>query len=389
MNGIVIVDTQPENSPRVAGMSVPLRALLALQAAGATELGFTGPTASRWVAVAQSDDRLRVHVEEFPTASGRSHVAVSSSLVIDTKTARELMKQPGVLFVGREVVAAHREATHQGHPLEDCGDGALDPSRFGIVMTVVDAQSALRAEQALFDGLRKPQDGMISRAINRSLSLRVTRYIAKTSLRPNQLSVGILSFGVAGAWLAAHGTHLTLLIAGICFNTQSILDGCDGELARLTFRGSRTGEWIDTLGDDFTNYGFFAGASVGLYRNGMGTLPLMVGGIGLGVGLIASLTEYRYLVRIGSGDLLKYPLGFGNDGDGQTQPETGLKKILGLARPLFKRDFFVFLTMLCCFGGPWSVMVMLVLFAFGACATCTAVMRSEWSRRGVDPRSAR
>ena len=34
----------------------------------------------------------------------------------------------------------------------------------------------------------------------------------------------------------------------------------------MSHRGSRLGEWLDTIGDDLTNYGFFGGAGVGLYR---------------------------------------------------------------------------------------------------------------------------
>ena len=164
-----------------------------------------------------------------------------------------------------------------------------------------------------------------------------------------------------------------------------MLDGCDGELARLTFRGSRTGEWIDTIGDDFTNYGFFAGAAVGLHRAGLGALPVWAGVVGVGAGVVASLIEYRYLVRIGSGDLLKYPLGFGNDPGADAANDTGVKRLLGLARPLFKRDFFVFATMLCTVAGFWATAVMLVLFAVGAVLTLSAVLRSEWARGGRVP----
>jgi phosphatidylglycerophosphate synthase len=383
--GLVVVEEEPAAARRVAGLPVPLRALLALQAAGVDSLGFSGAAALAWVDFARRDDRVRVRINAFASAPAEPYAAVSGRAVIDTRSAKALVAKRGVLFVGREVIALHRGEGFEGDPLDDAGDGALEPSSFGVAVLVTDDASAARAEDALFDTLRKPQDGFISKAINRSLSLRVTRLLVKTSLRPNQLSVGILAFGAAGAWLAAQGTYGAMALGGLCFNAQSVLDGCDGELSRVIFRGSRLGEWIDTVGDDCTNYGFFAGAAWGLHRAGMGALPLWAGAVGLAAGVVASGIEYRYLVRIGSGDLLKYPLGFGKDPEPASAPETGVTRLLGLARPLFKRDFFVFATMLCTFAGPHATLVMLVAFAAGACITLSAVLRSEWARRGVTP----
>ncbi len=385
MIGLVVVDDAPLAARRVAGLAVPLRALLALQAAGVDSLGFAGSEAVAWAELARADDRVRVRVTAFASAPAEPYAAVLGRAVIDTRSAKALVAQRGVLFAGREVIALHRERGYEGAPLDDAGEGALDPSSFGVAVLVTDDASAERAEEALLATLRKPQDGFVSKAINRAISLRVTRLLARTSLRPNQLSVGILAFGAAGAALAAQGTYGAMALGGVCFNAQSVLDGCDGELARLTFRGSRLGEWIDTVGDDCTNYSFFAAASWGLHRAGLGDLPLWAGAVGLAAGVVASGIEYRYLVRIGSGDLLKYPLGFGKDPEPATAPETGLQRVLGMARPLFKRDFFVFATMLCTVAGPHATLVMLVAFAIGACVTLSAVLRSEWARRGEVP----
>lgn len=384
MIGLVVAREPPASARRVAGMSVPLRALLALQAAGFESLGFYGEHAAAWVALARADDRVRAPLTAWQSVPVDDHVAVSGELAIDAKTARALRVKPGARFIGRDVVAVHRARVHDGHPLDDTGDGALAEGD-GVAVLVRDDASARRAESLLLESLRKPQDGIVSRAINRSLSLRVTRVLARTDLRPNQLSVGILAFGALGAVGAAGGSYASMALGGLCFQIQSVLDGCDGELARLTFRGSRAGEWIDTLGDDFTNYGFFAGAAWGLHRAGLGALPLVLGAVGVGAGLVASLTEYRYLLRIGSGDLLKYPLGFGADPDASGDADKGVKRLLGMARPLFKRDFFVFATMIATVAGAWATLVMLGAFAVGACLTLIAVLRSEWSRRGVTP----
>jgi len=117
--------------------------------------------------------------------------------------------------------------------------------------------------------------------------------LVKTRLLPNQLSVGIL--GVA-FW--ARGSRRGAAMA-ICswgaflFQAQSVLDGCDGERAAFSHRGSRTGEWLDTVGDDLTNYGFFAGSAWGLYKMSHNPLYLLAGAVTVVSGVIGSGLEYR------------------------------------------------------------------------------------------------
>lgn len=381
--GVVVVDDAPAAARHAGGLALPLRALLALQQAGATELAYAGAEADAWAEFAMRDDRVRGPVSSLDRAPEGPFVAVAGCALVDTRFVRSLLRAPGVVRVGEFVAAVHRGAPGGASVLDDAGLSPLTTE--GLCLPARTDAEVVTAEDALFASLRKPQDGVVSRAINRAISLRVTRLLAPTGLRPNQVSVGILALGVAAAVLAARGTHASLAAAGLLFNAQSILDGCDGELARLTFRGSRAGEWIDTVGDDFTNYGYFAGAALGLHRAGLGALPLWVGGVGLAAGVTASLLEYRYLLAVGSGDLLKYPLGFGQDASGDRRDEGGLRGLLGLVRPAFKRDFFVFAAMLAAFAGTRATLGMLWLFAGGALLTLGAVLRSEWARRGVAP----
>lgn len=381
--GVLVVDGPPVAAPRLGGLPLPLRTLLVLQQAGVSALAVAGPSAAAWVEFACADDRVRMPLSALDRPPEQPFVAIAGHVLVDPCFLRALLAAPAVHRCDGSVVAVHRDLPRDTALLD--GEGLPPFVSEGLCLPVRTDAQVRSAEDALYASLRKAHDGLISRAINRTISLRVTRLLALTGLRPNQVSVGILSFGVAAAFLAAYGTPVTLALAGMAFNLQSILDGCDGELARLTFRGSRTGEWIDTLGDDFTNYGYFAGASWGLYRAGLGTLPLVVGAVGLTAGLTASLIEYRYLLAIGSGDLLKYPIGFGHDARGAHHGATGLKRLLGALRPLFKRDFFVFMAMLAALAGQRATLVMVALFTGGAVLTLGAVVRSEWARRGVPP----
>lgn len=384
MIGVVSLDGAPARP--LAGLPLPLRTLLQLQAEGAEWLGVLGEGAAEAVARWRSDDRVRVPLRALTAAPPEQHIAVRGDTLLDRSTVRALVADAAVLFDQTEVLAVHRRSGHDGGLLDDGGEGSL------LLATgwrrVRDEREASAAVDHLLQSLRKPQDGMVSRAINRTLSLAVTRVLCRTGVRPNTVSIGILGIGAVGALLATLGSPGAIAVGGLLFQAQSVLDGCDGELARLNFRGSKAGEWIDTVGDDLTNYAFFAGLAVGLTRAGFAPWSVAFGVVGVLAGFVASGIEYRYLLAVGSGDLTKYPLGFGDDPTGAVE-ERGMKRLLALARPLFKRDFFVFLTMLATALGRHASLVMLGLFAVGALVTLSAVLRSEWSRRGVAPGSER
>ena len=326
---------------RVGGLSLALRLALDAQAAGAAAV------VAKLDSELFDDRRLSIPVLTEPPA-GAARVRVPATWLVHRQTFKQLeLPSPA----GERDLAADP-------PLVDA------PFSFPP-FDVRDGETARRAERALFRSLRKREDGWTSRWINRYISLSVSRWLVKTPLTPNQVSIGILAVGLAGAWLASRGSYETLLLGAFLFQMQSVLDGCDGEMSRVSHRGSLTGEWLDTVGDDITNYGFFAGAAWGLYRMTGSELYLLAGGVTIVAGLLASGLEYRYLAKIGSGDLLKYPLTTGESSGG------GFEAI----RPLFKRDTFVFLTFVAAIFG--LVGPMLVVFALGAVGILISVVRAE------------
>jgi phosphatidylglycerophosphate synthase len=368
------------------GLPLALRAALSLQSAGVERILVLSDTEPSWL----SDERLRLPVERASSWPAGGAIVVCDGVACDPAALRALAAHEGEVRVrqGLELVLAR---TDRGGSLEGFAGAARGPAVLprGVAMLARTQLEASIAENALLRSLRKPQDGWVSRTINRRISLSITRRLANTSLRPNQLSAAILVVGVLSGVLAALGGPVGLVVGALLFQLQSVLDGCDGELSRVTFRGSRAGQWLDTIGDDATNYAFFTGASLGLRALGAPAWLWIAGLVGVAIGLVASAIEYRYLVSIGSGDLLAYPLGFGEaDADGPNSDPTLVQRVLGAFRPLFKRDFFAFATMVAALAGPAALSVALVLFALGAAATLSAVIASEL-RRARRPRDER
>lgn len=112
----------------------------------------------------------------------------------------------------------------------------------------------------------KPQDGFVSRHFNRPISRAITRQLLKTSITPNAWTLLILPLPVLGSLLCARGTYGSVLAGLLVFQLYSILDGCDGEIARAKFLESETGRRLDTLCDGIGMLLLVAGLGLGLDR---------------------------------------------------------------------------------------------------------------------------
>ena len=160
----------------------------------------------------------------------------------------------------------------------------------------VDDQAMFRhAEKKLLRSLIKETDGPVSKKLNRPCSLAVSRYLARFKVSPNTVTTFVFFLTIVGAWLAASPQHLHLFIAGLIFQVASILDGCDGEVARLTHRRSRFGAWYDTLTDNL-RYAVFLGAlGISAWRSGGGSVYLVAVVLFALIFLYAAATMARYV----------------------------------------------------------------------------------------------
>jgi len=350
---LLLVPAEPavasdQRAKKLLGLTLPLRLALTAQQSGATAIVTTSPETKKLL----DDPRLRIPVVEA-RPSGTSLITAPENLLIHRGLLSQVEKTRG----GADT-----------HLVDDAVPFA-PPYGFEPIL-IADKPSRSRGTSALLRSLRKPQDGWTSTLLNRYISLFFTRFLVATPLTPNTVSLGILLIGLGGAYAASLGPYATTLLGALLFQMQSVLDGCDGEMSRLTFRGSVTGEWLDTIGDDLTNYGFFTAAAWGLFKTTAQPLYLVAGATVLFCGLLTSGIEYRYLVKIGSGDLNKYPIGVGAAPGGSGPPT-----LLDRVSPLFKRDTFVFLTLL---AAALNILgVFLILFALGAVGIVVAVVKAE------------
>ena len=124
----------------------------------------------------------------------------------------------------------------------------------GFWIDVDDPAAFQRAEQALLKRLHeKPNDGPVAHYLNRPISVRISRYLVQRNVTPNQISLFSFLCSLLAAGLFALGGYVALLIGGVLAQFASIIDGCDGEVARLKYQSSDFGGWFDAVLDRYAD----------------------------------------------------------------------------------------------------------------------------------------
>jgi CDP-L-myo-inositol myo-inositolphosphotransferase len=118
---------------------------------------------------------------------------------------------------------------------------------------VDDEKTFKRAESRLLATLKKTTDGPISRYLNRPLSTRITRYLLKTDITPNSVSFFSFILAMVGAFFFFLGGYSNLVIGALLAHISSVIDGCDGEIARLKFQVTEFGGWFDAVLDRYAD----------------------------------------------------------------------------------------------------------------------------------------
>jgi phosphatidylglycerophosphate synthase len=142
------------------------------------------------------------------------------------------------------------------------------------------------AERKLDGWLVKPTDGIFARA-NRTISIPISRRIIPFPITPNMVSLFTLGVSFAAGAFFALGGYWNMLTGAILSWFSSVLDGCDGEVARLKLQESAFGCWLETVCDNLYYLFIFGGLTIGLVRTSGNRSYLVWGGV-LVFGAIAS-----------------------------------------------------------------------------------------------------
>jgi 1L-myo-inositol 1-phosphate cytidylyltransferase / CDP-L-myo-inositol myo-inositolphosphotransferase len=112
----------------------------------------------------------------------------------------------------------------------------------------------------------KPQDGFVSRFLNRPISRRITSVLLQFPIHPNTWTVSIFILPLIACVFLVRGDYVSFVVGAAIFQAFSILDGCDGEIARAKDLESKFGERLDYLCDFVASLLYVLALGLGLHR---------------------------------------------------------------------------------------------------------------------------
>ena len=273
----------------VAGLSLGRRITLAAERAGLATVHFSEPGPRRLILVPSSmipqPQWLRA-LAAMPLPPETLWVDPAHVAVVETSDPKPVLDLAGRACGAAECVAALRE-------------------RFGVVEGAADDRGRFSlsgaadldaAESWLLRGLIKDAEGFMSRHVERRISLALTRRLVRFSVTPNAMTLVSLAIGMAAAPFflsAAPGLQLT---GALLFLLHSILDGCDGEIARLKFLESPGGAALDFWGDNTVHVAVFGCMAVGWSQSAQSALPLALGAFAIAGTLLAAFVVAPHTV---------------------------------------------------------------------------------------------
>lgn len=174
----------------------------------------------------------------------------------------------GIFLCSPSLFSAVRESLRRGDPSLSgavrilAADGRVRPfnteGRFWI--DIDDPASLSKGSSILLSNLSsKPADGWVSRYLNRPLSSRVLTPLllgVYPGITPNQVSIlsFLVALGSAACFFLGH-----VVSGAVLLHLTSVLDGCDGEVARLKHLQSKMGDYLDAVLDRYADGIMFAG----------------------------------------------------------------------------------------------------------------------------------
>ena len=164
----------------------------------------------------------------------------------------------------------------------------------GFWIDVDDEEAFKKAEGKLLGALEKPSDGPISRYLNRPVSTRISKYLVKTNITPNHISFFSFVLCCIGAFFFFLGEYHYLLLGAILAQVSSVVDGCDGEIARLKFQETEFGAWFDAVLDRYADAFLLFGLTYYVYFPSRNLLYLFIGFLAIIGTFMNSYTADKY-----------------------------------------------------------------------------------------------
>ena len=246
---------------------------------------------------------ISVHVvSEIPTSEAPV-VLADCRLLVQPADVRAVIQQRGCLTdaAGQPLTLGLAESFVTGD-VEGALKGRVPVRASGVAGRVENVESAAAMERLLWASLGSSSDGVVDTCFNRPLGRFLSKILIHTPATPNQVTVVSALIGLVSAWFFAQGNHTAGIIGALLLQLSALVDCVDGDLARVVFKESPIGKWLDLGLDQVVHVAVFATLAVGLSRAGADA-PVMWLGLSAVVGALISFPVVVRARRLSSKDL--------------------------------------------------------------------------------------
>ena len=151
-----------------------------------------------------------------------------------------------------------------------------------------------RAEHDLVRSLRKDTDGYLAR-LDREISIPVSLALTRTAITPNAVTAASLLVGLLGAGLLAVPAYAAAIAGALLLWCSCILDGCDGEVARLQLLTTPWGARFDAVADNLVHVAVFLALPIHLHLS-HADATVIPAGLVLLAGVLLSMASVWWLL---------------------------------------------------------------------------------------------
>ena len=207
----------------------------------------------------------------------------------------------------------------------------------------------------------KGSDGFMARHFDRHISLAISRRLLDGPVTPNQMTLLSTSLGILGAAFFLGQTRAAYVPGALLVWLHSVLDGCDGELARVRCQESDLGSDLDFWGDNLVHLALFSCLGIGFWLDGGRVHALVLAAVAdLGV-LASAWTAWQRRLK------LRAAAAAPEAGVADEAVGNGLEsKLARLSNALAQRDFLYLLVVLalvdCVYEFLWAAAIGSLLY---------------------------
>lgn len=278
--------TRPAPATEVAALTVLDRLLVALHRAGCQPIYVVAPHELPRLRRAPALGVRFTTSPEPPPLAGPVMIA-SDDWLLTVADVRAAIAQHGRLQTPTGRLIPGGVVASLAVPIEETLAQSPAVIASTVAHEITDPATARSAERALWVSLTSANDGFVDRHFNRQAGRPLSKLLIRTSVTPNQVSVCSTLIGLVAAGLFASGRPSWMIVAALLLQLSAVIDCVDGDIARVVFKESPLGKWIDLVGDQFVHIGVFVGLGLGLWRAQVDA-PVLALGLSAGLGVIIS-----------------------------------------------------------------------------------------------------